>query len=118
MLTIYTYKSCDSCRKAVKWLRAQEIAFDEKPIRETPPSEAEIRQVHAAVGDWGKLFNRSGQHYRALGLKDKLPTIDDNAKVALLASNGNLIKRPFVVLPEGGGLVGFKEDVWTEAFKK
>jgi arsenate reductase len=46
--TIYTYVNCDTCRRAVKWLRAQGIAFDERPIRETPPSPAELRAMLAA----------------------------------------------------------------------
>jgi arsenate reductase-like glutaredoxin family protein len=35
----------------------------------------------------------------------------------LLASNGNLVKRPFV-LGDGVATVGFKEDAWAEMFGK
>jgi arsenate reductase (glutaredoxin) len=46
-LTVYTYANCDTCRRAVKWLRAQNVDFVEKPIRETPPTTAELRTMLA-----------------------------------------------------------------------
>ena len=118
MLTVYTYASCDSCRRATKWLRAQAIAFAEKPIRETPPTARELRAMLAQQdGELRRLFNTAGQDYRALGLKDKLPTISEAQALELLAGNGNLVKRPFVVGP-GVGLVGFDEAGWTERLGK
>lgn len=107
-MTIYTLKTCDTCRKATKWLRENEIEFTEIPIRETPPSEAELRRALSDIGgDIRKLFNTSGQDYRALNLKVKLPSLSEDEAIALLASNGNLIKRPFLV-DEHRTLVGFK----------
>ena len=35
--------------------------------------------------------------------------------LALLAANGNLVKRPFLLTGEGG-LVGFKEPEWEKLF--
>ncbi len=43
-----------------------------------------------------KFFNVSGMKYRELKLKDKLPTMTDEEKISLLASDGMLIKRPIV----------------------
>ncbi len=68
-------------------------------------------------GDIRKLFNTSGQQYRELKLKDKLPTMTAAEAIDLLAQNGKLIKRPFL-LAEDVGLVGFKEDVWHEVLGK
>ena len=113
-MRIYTLKTCDSCRKATKWLRENEILFEEIPIRETPPSEAELRTALKSTGNIRKLFNTSGQDYRNLGIKDKLPTLSEAQAISLLASNGNLIKRPFFISSETV-LVGFKAEVWTAA---
>ena len=56
---------------------------------------AELRQVLDAVqGDLRRLFNTSGKDYRELGMKDKLPGMSEDEALDLLASNGNLIKRP------------------------
>ncbi|MDX6766162.1 MAG: Spx/MgsR family RNA polymerase-binding regulatory protein [Candidatus Methylacidiphilales bacterium] len=115
MLKVYVYDKCDTCRKALKFLRARGVEFREIPIRETPPSEKELRAVLAAQGgDLRRLFNTSGRDYRALGLKDQLPGIKPAEALALLAANGNLIRRPFAIGP-GVGLVGFEEAVWKRA---
>ena len=107
-MTIYTLKTCDSCRKATRWLKENNIPFEEVSIRETPPSTLELRRALADLnGDIRKLFNTSGQDYRSLGLKDKLSTLSENEAIALLASNGNLIRRPFLIT-ENATQVGFK----------
>jgi arsenate reductase len=113
-MKIHTYAKCDTCRKAVKWLREKGLSFEEVPIRETPPSPEELRRMLAFYdGDLRRLFNTSGQDYRALGIKDKLAGLTPDEAIALLAGNGNLIKRPFL-LDRDRGLVGFKEDEWAK----
>lgn len=117
MLTLHTYRNCSTCRAAVQWLRAQGIAFEEHPIREQPPSlDALRRALDHLGGELRALFNTSGQDYRALGLKDRLPSMSTAEALRLLAGNGNLIKRPFAQDPQRGlTLVGFKEAAWTAA---
>ena len=115
MLTIYTYQKCGTCREALKWLDAREISYQVKPIRETPPTVAELKTMLAALGgDLRKLFNTSGIDYRELGMKDRLPEMAETEALELLATNGNLVKRPFVI-GCGKALVGFKQAVWLEA---
>jgi len=117
MLTIYTLSNCDTCRKAVKWLRARGVAFEERAIRETPPSAAEVRaMLKAHDGDLKKVFNLAGGEFRALKLGEKLPQMSETEAVKLLAGNGSLVKRPFLI-GDGIGLVGFKEDEWAEKLK-
>ena len=113
MLKIYTLANCDTCRAATKWLRANGIVFEERAIRETPPSIAELRTMLAAQhGALRKLFNTAGRDYREQKLGDKLPTWSETAALELLAGNGNLVKRPFA-LGKGVALVGFDESAWS-----
>ena len=110
---VYTYAKCSTCRKAVKWLEANGIAFAEKAIRETPPTKAELKRMLALQnGELKKLFNTSGGDYRELQLGPKLATMPTAEAIDLLNGNGNLVKRPFL-LTDSVGLVGFKEDVWA-----
>ena len=112
-MTIYTLKTCDSCRKAVKWLRKNGIAFQEIPIREHPPTLPELRlALKNANGDIRKLSNTSGHVYRAHTLKDSLPTMPEAEALALLATNGNLIKRPFLVSADFA-MAGFDPLKWS-----
>ena len=63
------------------------------------------------------MANTSGELYRSLGLKDKLPTMSDEEAAKLLASNGMLIKRP-LVLDHGEATFGFKEEVYEKKWKR
>ena len=114
-LTVYTLKQCSTCRDAVKWLHAHGIDFTEKAIRETPPGLDELRTVLAAHdGQIRRLFNTSGIEYRAQGLAQKLPGLNEVDALRLLAGNGSLVKRPFAV-GRGVALVGFDPGVWQAA---
>ena len=111
-LRVYTYKNCGTCRNAVKFLNARGVKFAEVPIREQAPTIRELQRMLAHYdGEIRKLFNTSGQDYRALGLGPKLDVMGEDEALGLLAANGNLVKRPFVVAKEGG-LVGFKPEEW------
>ena len=113
---LYAYRNCGTCRKAKKFLDAHGIDYREVPIREQPPTKTELGRMLGHVGgDIKKLFNTSGGDYKSLKLKDKLLKMSDKAAIDLLQSNGNLVKRPFV-LTKKDGTVGFKENVWKTLF--
>ena len=115
-MKIYLYDKCGTCRKALNWLNARGIAYESTPIRETPPSKTALKKMlKAKNGELKKLFNTSSKDYRDPEVKDRLPDFSTDEAVALLASRGNLIKRPFV-LSDDVALVGFKEDEWEAAF--
>jgi len=102
----------------MKFLTEKGIEFQEVPIREQPPTKTELkRMLEVYGGDLRKLFNTSGLDYKALNMKDKLPTLPVEDALALLSQNGNLVKRPFL-LTDKAGLVGFKEEEWQGAFGK
>ena len=60
-----------------------------------------------------KFFNTSGLIYKSMGLKDKLPTMNEEEQIALLATDGMLVKRPLVI-GDSFVLTGFKEKDWQE----
>ncbi|RYD30255.1 MAG: arsenate reductase family protein [Verrucomicrobiaceae bacterium] len=114
---VYLYQNCSTCRDASRWLDGQGIEREEIPIREKPPGVPELRRMLEIKGDLKKLFNTSGMDYRAQGLKDRLPGLTEDEALALLAANGNLVKRPFL-LTQTGGAVGFKPEEWRSLFGK
>ena len=113
MLKVYTYAKCSTCRKAVKFLRDHQIPFEELPIRETPPTLAELKSVLKGRS-LKALFNTSGLDYKSLGLSGKLSDMPVAEALGLLATNGNLVKRPFVI-GKNVQLVGFDEKAWESA---
>jgi arsenate reductase len=114
-VVLYAYAKCSTCRDAVKWLRARRVPFAERPIYEAPPGPGELRRMLAFQGgNLRRLFNTSGIQYRERGLAAKLPAMGEAEALALLASDGRLVKRPFL-LGNNFGLVGFDAAEWGKA---
>ena len=111
-MKVYMYKNCGTCQKAKKYLAAKGIDYSEIPIRDTPPSKAELKRMLKLLdGNIKKLFNTSGMDYKSMNMKEVLPTLTDAQAIDLLSENGNLVKRPFLI-GKDFGTVGFKEDAW------
>ena len=112
------YPPCSTCKKAKAWLEANEIAYTARHIKENNPSYEELRQWYASSGlPLKKFFNTSGLVYKALELKNKLPSMSEEEQLRLLATDGMLVKRPLVILDDGKVLTGFQEAVWSETFE-
>ena len=112
--TVYQYPACSTCRKALKWLDAQGIAYDSVHIVDKPPSQKLLKKALEAGVPLKKLFNTSGESYKAGNFKDKLPGMTQAEAIKALAADGKLIKRPFVVAGDVV-LTGFDEAAWKEA---
>lgn len=108
------YAKCSTCVKAKKWLEANDIVYEDRPIVEKPPTIEELKQWVAKSGlPLKKFFNTSGLVYKSLNLKEKLPSMTEEEQYAILASDGKLVKRPIVV-QDDLVLVGFKEEEWKQ----
>lgn len=108
------YPKCTTCQKAKKWLDAAGISYEERHIKEDPPTAAELGAWHRQSGlPLRRFFNTSGQLYRSLELKDKLPQMSEDEQLRLLSSDGMLVKRPLLI--DGDRvLVGFREAEWEQ----
>ena len=116
-LKMYAYQKCGTYRKAFKFLEARGVKYTATPIREQPPTRTELKKMLRIYGcDLRRLFNTSGQDYKRLKMKDKLSKMGEQEVIELLANNGNLVKRPFV-LTKTGGLLGFNEMEWKNLLK-
>ena len=116
-MTFLCYNKCSTCKKAQAWLNDNGIAYTLRDIKTENPTEAELRAWHEKSGlPLKKFFNTSGLQYKALQLKDKLPTMTEDEMFALLATDGMLVKRPMVITEETV-LVGFKEADWAALLK-
>ena len=108
------YPKCSTCKKAEQYLQAKGLSFTVRDIKTDNPTADELRTRYAASGlPLKRFFNTSGNLYKQLGLKDKLPTMSEDEQLELLASDGMLVKRPLVIY-DGGVLVGFKKAEYDE----
>lgn len=114
MIKVYCYSKCSTCRKALKWLEEKGIKYESIDIKTEHPDENTLRMYYEKSGlPLKRFFNTSGMQYREMGLSKKLPDMSVDEQLALLASDGMLIKRPLVV-SDGFVLTGFKEEEWAE----
>lgn len=116
-MLLICYPKCGTCRKAQKWLDENGIDYDYRDIKLDKPSAEELAGWIDASGlPARKFFNTSGMLYKDMHLKDKLPGMTDEEMIALLATDGMLVKRPIAVAGDKI-LVGFKEAEWEAALK-
>ena len=115
-LIVYHYPPCGTCRKAIKYLEGRGHRLDLRNIKETPPGPAELTELVELSGlELKKFFNTSGEVYKEMGLKDKLPGMSREEQIGLLSGNGMLIKRPLVT--DGNKItVGFKEETYDQVW--
>ncbi len=106
------YPKCTTCQKAQTFLNENGIKYELRNIKENNPSLEEIKEFHSLSGlPLKRFFNTSGLLYKSLELKDKLPAMSDEQCIALLATDGMLVKRPLLI-GDNTVLVGFKEAEW------
>jgi arsenate reductase len=118
MLKYICYPKCTTCQKAKKWLEDNQIEYELRDIKIDNPHIDELTEWYRKSGlPLKKFFNTSGLLYKSLDLKNKLPQMNDDEMLKLLASDGMLVKRP-ILIGEEFVLVGFKENDWKEKLAK
>ena len=109
-----TTPSAPPARRPSGWLDEQGVPYTPRDIKADNPSVEELTDWYRRSGlPLKRFFNTSGLQYKSLGLKDKLPQLNEEEQLQLLAADGMLVKRP-LLLTDGNVLVGFKETEWAE----
>jgi arsenate reductase len=117
-IKIYQYAGCSTCKNALKYLDAKNKKYEKVPIVDQPPTVSELETMLGYLKAQGKtfknLFNTSGEQYRSLKIGDRIKAgMTEQEAIALLSTNGKLIKRPFLLTPNGGA-VGFQVEAWDD----
>ena len=113
-LEMYGIASCDTVKKARKWLDANGIEYTFHDYKKEGVDAGKLASWSDAVG-WEVLLNKRGTTFRKLSDADKVD-IDRRKATALLLQHPSMIKRP-VVEHENGVLVGFNEEAWAAALQ-
>ena len=109
------YPKCTTCQKAKAFLDERGVSYEARDIKLENPTAEELRGWWEKSGmPLKKFFNTSGLQYKALGLKDKLPEMSEEEQLALLATDGMLVKRPILV-GEDFVRTGFRQAEWETA---
>ena len=112
-MKLFSYSSCSTCRRAIKWLKNNDIAFELIDLLRSPPSKEMLISASELYGDRKYLLNTSGVMYRSIG-SDVIKKMTDKELFEQLCMEPRLIKRPFLYKSSKCFLVGFKEEKWAE----
>jgi arsenate reductase (glutaredoxin) len=115
-ITLYGYKKCSTSRKGEKALTDAGIEYTFIDVTENPPSKSAMKKCILQSNEpIKKFFNTSGQEYRNLDMKKRLPEMSEEEAIELLSSNGRLIKRPIVTDGEKT-TVGYDEALFKKTW--
>ena len=108
------YPKCSTCKKAQKWLDENGKNYEIRDIKTDKPTEDELAEWWEKSGlPLKRFFNTSGNLYKEMKLKDRLPEMSEADQISILATDGMLVKRPILV-SEDKVLVGFREKEWEK----
>ncbi len=113
MLLFICYPKCTTCQRAKAWLDAHNIPYTLRNIEENPTLPELVAWQAQSGLPLRRFFNTSGLSYKALGLKEKLPSLSAQEQLSLLAADGMLVKRPLLIGADFT-LVGFREEDWAK----
>ena len=112
MIKVYCYSKCSTCKKALNWLDENNVKYEVVDIKRDHPDSDTLRRYFAMSGlPLKRFFNTSGIQYREMELSKKLPDMSEDEQIALLATDGMLVKRPLLV-GDDFVLTGFKQSEW------
>ena len=112
-MKLFSYSSCSTCRKAINWLKNNDITFELIDLLISPPSKEMLISASELYGDRKYLLNTSGVIYRSIG-SEAVKKMSDNELFEQLIMEPRLIKKPFLYKSSKCLLVGFKEEKWAE----
>jgi len=110
MTTLYGIRSCDTVKKAIKWLDDNNLEYTFVDFRKDGVSSKQI-QTWIDILSWDILVNKRSTTWR--GLSDDAKS---NLSVDMIQENPTLIKRP-VLERSDQVYVGFKKEIYDEIFK-
>lgn len=116
-ITLHGLATCDTCRKARKWLDRFGVDYRFIDYRANPVPAATLKDWAARLGGWDKLVNKASTTWRNLLPQRKDPASDPEWTL-LLKEYPAVIRRPVVVREDGSVSVGFGDNAFKKRFGK
>ena len=114
MVNIYGIKNCDTVKKALCWLKENDVYFEFHDFKKEGITKEKLKE-------WGNaeqgeiLFNKKGTTWKKLSEEEQQRANTKTGAIQLMQENTSLIKRPVAEIT-GTILIGFNEDAYTKAF--
>ena len=110
MLKVYGIKNCDTMKKALAWLEANQVDHEFIDYKKAGVVESNLPDWNRRAG-WKVLLNTRGLMWKRLSDEERAD-VDEVAALALMCDYPTLIKRP--VIDDGNKLlVGFDPELYA-----
>ncbi|MCW8833635.1 MAG: Spx/MgsR family RNA polymerase-binding regulatory protein [Colwellia sp.] len=118
-ITLYGINNCDTVKKALKWLSAQNINYEFYDFKKQPLTPELVLQF-ASLSDWSLLLNKRSTTYRNLS-EDIKSNLSDEIAFEQVLLQPTLLKRPLLLIENANQdkqlHLGFKAQTYQELFK-
>ncbi len=111
-IKLFGIKNCDTMKKAMRWLKENDISFEFHDYKREGIDQERIKSWCTHVS-WETLLNTRGTTWRKLDEKKRLK-LDEAKACELMRAHPSLIKRPVLVDHEGGLHVGFSDATYEQ----
>ena len=116
MVNVYGIPNCDTVKKALSWLKKNDVAFSFHDFKKEALGVDKIKGwVKASTLE--KVLNKKSTAYKNLSAEEQQNTAIAKEAINLMQANPNLIKRPVLEIA-GTVLHGFNEEEYKKAFGK
>ncbi len=111
MLVVFGIKSCDTCRRTIRFLEDRDLEYRFHDVRKDGLDIQMLERWADEIG-WEKLVNKKSLTWRKIPETDR-DSLNRNKAFALLLDNPTLLKRPVLEAP-GFFALGFSEKRFTD----
>jgi Spx/MgsR family transcriptional regulator len=115
MLTLYGIPNCNTVKKAIDWLKKNEIDFQFHDYKKKGIDEAKLQEWIAQVG-WERLVNKRGTTWKGLDEAVQASIINEASAINLMMSKTSVIKRPLIEYDSKVAALGYDEKEYENAF--
>lgn len=107
-MIVYGIKNCDTVKKALNWLKANNKIFEFHDYKKEGITTEKLQSWCSQVG-WENLLNRRGTTWRKLDEETRNTVTDETQAVNVMLTNTSIIKRPVIEKDGKVLMVGFDE---------
>ena len=114
MLNVYGIKNCNTVKKALDWLTANNIEFTFHDYKKEPAQDSKLIEWQSLT-PWETLINKKGTTWKKLTPEQQVVVVDEKSAREALLNNNSMIKRPLIEL--GNEIIlGFDEETYKQKF--
>lgn len=112
MIDVYGIKNCNTVKKALDWLKENNIAYTFHDFKKEPATDLKLKEWQQLVS-WEFLVNKKGTTWKKLSPEDQSKVIDAESSRNVLLQNNSMIKRPILEL-KNEIILGFDEEIYQQ----